>query len=363
MENNFSLFWGLAIEEYEALLVSDQSKLDRGTYFFTDQEKKGLDIFQNKGRCAFCHSGPLLSAATQVIGNDPELVERMVMGDGSVALYDHGFYNIGVRPAFEDRGLGGLDGTAAGFDLSFTRQYKWQLMGDLDRVADTFHINQCGFEVQANPATCFQALQIANSPASSPRDSVDGSFKVPILRNVGLTPPYFHNGGQATLNDVVSFYSRGGDRRGSQSQDTTGYPLSGQQLGSLLSGADIPANLTEPPNSFNQTNPTNMGPNIPDNGGSNGRFSQDDKDALVAFLLTLTDNRVACHSGVFDHPELILFLGNQDMPASDGSPVAQDFKVKLPAVGKNGLPTCFPNTGSLFGALQDFFMSIVTPVP
>jgi hypothetical protein len=93
------------------------------------------------------------------------------------------------------------------------------------------------------------------------------------------------------------------------------------------------------------------------------RFSQDDKDALAAFLLTLTDNRVACHSSVFDHPELVLFMGNQDVPASTGSPVAQDIKVKLPAVGKSGLSTCFPNTGSLFGQLQDFFMSIVTPVP
>jgi cytochrome c peroxidase len=363
MEHNFALFWGLAIQEYEALLVSDQTKFDRGSFFFTAQEKKGMDIFQNKGNCVFCHSGPLFSAATQVLGNDAELVERMVMGDGTIALYDHGFYNIGVRPSFEDHGLGGLDGTALGFDLSFTRQYKWLLMGQTSKVADTFHVNQCAFEVQNNPATCFQSNKIPNVPLSSPRDAVDGSFKVPILRNVGLTPPYFHNGGQATLNDVVDFYSRGGDRRGSLAQDTTGYPLSNQQLGSLLSGADISANLTQPPNSFGQTNSTNMAPNIPDSGGSNGRFSQDDKDALVAFLLTLTDNRVACHSGVFDHPELVVFLGNVDAPSPTNSPVAQDVKVKLPAVGKNGLATCFPNTGSLFGELQSFFMSIVTPVP
>jgi cytochrome c peroxidase len=363
MEHNFSLFWGLAIQEYEALLVSDQTKLDRGTFFFTAQEKKGLDIFQNKGKCVFCHSGPLLSAATQVIGNDAELVESMVMGDGTIALYDHGFYNIGVRPSFEDRGLGGLDGTTAGFDLSFTRQYKWLLMGQTSKVADTFHVNQCSFEVQNNPATCFQTNKIPNVPASSPRDAVDGSFKVPILRNVGLTPPYFHNGGQATLSDVVNFYSRGGDRRGPQSADTTGYPLSDQQVSSLLSGADISASPSQPPNSFGQTNATNMGPNIPDSGGSNGRFSQDDKDALVAFLLTLTDNRVACHSGVFDHPELVLFLGNIDAQSPTNAPAGQDVKVKLPAVGKSGLATCFPNTGSLFGQLQNFFMSIVTPVP
>jgi cytochrome c peroxidase len=365
MEHNFSLFWGLAIEEYEALLVSDRTRYDRGTFDFSAQEKQGLDIFINRGKCVMCHSGALFSAATVLPGdaNDPERVEQMVMGDGSIALYDHGFYNIGVRPAFEDRGLGGLDGTALGFDLSFSRQYKWQMMGRADRVADAFHVTQCTFEDPSDPRNCFSTPKLMDVSSRSPRDAVDGSFKAPILRNVGLTPPYFHNGGQATLHDVLDFYSRGGDRRGSQNQDTTGYPLSNQSLSLLLSGADIPTNLTQPPNSFDQTNPTNMAPNVPNGGGHNGRFSQDEKDALVAFLLTLTDDRVACHSGVFDHPELILFLGHQDALASDGSPLAEDIRVKLPAVGKSGLATCFPNTGSLFGELQAFFMSIVTPVP
>jgi hypothetical protein len=59
----------------------------------------------------------------------------------------------------------------------------------------------------------------------------------------------------------------------------------------------------------------------------------------------------------------VLFLGNLDAPSPTNSPAAQDIRVKLPAVGASGLGTCFPNTGSLFGDLQTFFMSIVTPVP
>ena len=31
------------------------------------------------------------------------------MGDGTVALYDSGFYNIGVRPPGDDIGTGGTD--------------------------------------------------------------------------------------------------------------------------------------------------------------------------------------------------------------------------------------------------------------
>ena len=33
-------------------------------------------------------------------------------------------------------------------------------------------------------------------------------FKSPSLRNVELTGPYFHDGGQATLEQVVDFYGR-----------------------------------------------------------------------------------------------------------------------------------------------------------
>ncbi|MBV9210574.1 MAG: hypothetical protein JOZ52_08095, partial [Acidobacteria bacterium] len=49
------------------------------------------------------------------------------------------------------------------------------------------------------------------------REAVTGSandrakFKTPTLRNVELRAPYMHNGGLATLEDVVEFYNRGGD--------------------------------------------------------------------------------------------------------------------------------------------------------
>jgi cytochrome c peroxidase len=364
MEHNFSLFWGLAIQEYEAILISNKSNFDRG--ILTPVERRGLDIFQGRGNCVLCHVGPLMSGAT-VAGNaaDNERVERMIMGDGSVALYDHGFYNIGVRPTFEDRGLGGVDGTSQGYDLSFSRQYKWQIMGRNDRVGDLLNVPACSLAVPFDPRNCYFVPRTNHDPASAPRDAVDGSFKVPILRNVGLTPPYFHNGGRSNLSQVVEFYNRGGDRRGPLNADSTGYPLSGQALSTLLAGADIPSSLAQPPNSFGQTTSTNLAPNIGDPSSLNNALglSQDDKDALVSFLLSLTDPRVACHSDVFDHPDLVLFLGNNPVPSAPGSPMAQDIKVRLPAVGRNGLNTCFPNTGDLYGGLQDVLMSIVTPVP
>ena len=40
------------------------------------------------------------------------------------------------------------------------------------------------------------------------RRELCGAFKVPTLRNVARTPPYFHNGAFDTLRDAVAFYAR-----------------------------------------------------------------------------------------------------------------------------------------------------------
>jgi hypothetical protein len=39
-----------------------------------------------------------------------------------------------------------------------------------------------------------KSILAGTSPDGVTRTIVDGSFKVPQLRNVALTPPYFHNG-------------------------------------------------------------------------------------------------------------------------------------------------------------------------
>ena len=39
-----------------------------------------------------------------------------------------------------------------------------------------------------------------------------GAFKTPTLREVARTSPYMHDGSLATLEDVIDFYDRGGNR-------------------------------------------------------------------------------------------------------------------------------------------------------
>jgi len=90
MEANFSLYFGLCIQLYEATLVSDQTPFDSyaegQTNSLTSQQKQGLDIFFGKGKCANCHGGPEFTKAT--VGHiQNQRLERMIMGDGGQAIY------------------------------------------------------------------------------------------------------------------------------------------------------------------------------------------------------------------------------------------------------------------------------------
>lgn len=308
MEKNFSLFWGLSIMLYESTLVSNNSPFDRymdgNIGAMTQQQVDGfLKIFAAKGGCIFCHKGAEFTGAATSLRTAKDLgaqVEHMIMGDGGVSLYDSGFYNIGVRPPVEDIGIGGLD--PWGHPLSWSRQAKLASLAfgqatNLVNIApDLFNIFTCNFQVDA----C-----MAVDPSF--RDAVDGSFKVPTLRNVELTGPYFHNGGQATLDQVVDFYNRGGDGRGSDAVNTTGYKL----------------------------NSTNRAPAIFPLG-----LTTNEKADLVAFLKALTDDRVRWEQAPFDHPEVRVPNGHQinENAAMPGGPNHQalDDLILIPAVGAAG---------------------------
>ncbi|MBX3227477.1 MAG: hypothetical protein KIT84_14070 [Labilithrix sp.] len=205
-EAKFSLVWGEAIQAYEATLVPDDTPLDRylsGDFAaLTDRQKYGFWVFLAPGNCVTCHFGAELSDASWAFAEQNGLVNQ----DGG----DVGYHNVGVRPVSgpspEDLGRASFSRTAAPADR--------------------------------------------------------GAFKTPSLRNVGLTAPYFHNGGKATLADVVTFY-------GNWSEHADDVSISVRQISSLVASL----------------------PNY--------------KDALVDFLQNgLTDCRVAQERAPFDHPSL-----------------------------------------------------------
>jgi cytochrome c peroxidase len=141
------------------------------------------------------------------------------------------------------------------------------------------------------------ALTDATAPAGGfhdigvrPQAGDPGLFKTAGLRNVALTAPYFHNGSRLSLRQVVDFYSRGGDFAPAEIQ---------------------PLGLTDT-----------------------------EKDALVAFLESLTDPRVRDQSAPFDHPQLFVPVGAQAKPdgslLTDAEGRALDCFRELPATGASG---------------------------
>ncbi|NIQ00440.1 MAG: cytochrome-c peroxidase [Nitrospinaceae bacterium] len=67
------------------------------------------------------------------------------------------------------------------------------------------------------------------------KDPADkGAFKTPGLRSVSLSPPYMHDGSEATLKDVVDFYNRGGDVAENRSGVITPLGLNDQEVLDLV---------------------------------------------------------------------------------------------------------------------------------
>jgi len=235
---NFSLFAGLAIQKYLSTLVSDQTPFDRfqagDTSALSPPEIRGLTVFVNNEATGGgnCNSCHTIPEFTKASVRRTAGVTSTDSGNPLVNAFANGFQaNYGVRPALED--LGGGTGSTS-------------------------------------------------------------RFKIPHLRNIALTAPYFHNGGMATLEEVVQFYNRGRD----------------------FNSPAAPLGL-----------------------------SNEKQADLVMFLRNgLTDPRVLHEQAPFDHPQLFIpngHPGNQSGVTSsgnsNGTPTATDAQVEVPAVGRNGV--------------------------
>jgi len=399
MEYNFGLFMGMAVNEYEKLLISNDSRFDQfmegNNLSLSAQEQQGLRVYLSSGKCINCHGGAEMTNASLRRVQGFEVLERMIMGNDRVAVYDNGFYNIGVRPTREDIGVGANIGSR-NRPLSNSRGFQ-KCVNDALTANPSLSLaqanNNCGVprilarpaeaaillakaaaqagnpqqvvnllnqanafissappdlvqgscrlaknpalpcpvipdgtgvqmdgaldvlaKLSADPGILASAASLLPDPASpgvapsllapplgrNERVAVDGAFKTPTTRNAELTAPYFHNGGTATLAQLVDFYNRGGD--------------------------------------FASQNQDNLDPDIQPLG-----LSDQDKADLVAFLRALTDERVRYDKAPFDHPSLNFSNGgsaagyNPAYSFGAGSPVPiMDDRVTLPAAGASG---------------------------
>jgi hypothetical protein len=289
-----------------------------------------------KAHCADCHRGSEFTSASVTAIDPPAtptarvprhaghrvaglaLVERIGLANGDVALLDRGFANTGVAPAAYDRGADAL---------SFAAQYVAFLTGT--KPADVTlirRVSACDFALPfsrdflakdlkggAITAGC-AAPSVARVPTRSAarreaaaagggrlRTASEAAFKIPSLRNVELTGPYMHNGGMATLRQVIDFYDRGGNFD----------ELRNPSLHGLMAQTAL---------------------------------SEQERSDLEAFLLTLTDERVRWERAPFDHPSLRIPDGHVEV---DGeltvtplpgrtAPLGTDVFLELPAVGRDG---------------------------
>jgi cytochrome c peroxidase len=336
MEANFSLFFGLALQLYQQTLVSDQTPFDtpRITTVFpnipkglTAPQRRGLKVFLDGG-CNVCHTGPTLSAAAHPDVLRPfkgfsslRLVNRDLLNGSFIPhrgtlkpLMDEGYFNTSVTPENYDLGVGGKD--PFGNPLSFSEQYAQQLLTGKP-LNDPVAINACDFNktftddylpkelrndvytkgvckhlpYQKIPTLAAWQTELKKGKFGRAFIATKGAFKVPSLRNVELTGPYMHNGSLLTLEQVVDFYFRGGN---------------------FSNDAHFAALVLQQP------------------------ITKQEKTDLVAFLKSLTDERVRFERAPFDHPQLLIPNGHSGFVNPNNLQQAEDLFLTVPAIGKKG---------------------------
>ncbi len=319
MEINFSLFFGIAVQLYEATLVSDDSPVDRfldgDKDALTTSELVGFHLADVEARCLNCHGrGEFTFAAVSRV--EEQGLTRIRRGD----LIDEGFNNIGVRPTLEDLGVGGVD--PFGNPLSFARQTH---LGNFDNDKIPGSDGNPGTDVELNTDL-----------------GADGAFKIPTLRNVELTAPYFHNGGEATLEDVIDFYFRGGNFRTFDEFAEFPHPIIGFD-GNRINPVEITGLGILQGTHKDSSAGLNTGAGLDDK----------DRDNIVAFLKALTDERVRLEKAPFDHPQLFVpngHPGDEFSVTGDGFGNATDAFIEIKAVGANGINTPQPTYADNLGA-------------
>jgi cytochrome c peroxidase len=270
---------GLAIAAYET--QDDEfhpfsSKYDywlQGQAQLTTQEQNGLNLFNNpsKGNCTACHPS-------------------QAQGFNSHALFtDFTFDNIGVPrnwliPANTQGSVSPIDGAPEStvltpVDVPADAEYAYYDMG------------LCGpFAPSQNDVNA--------RPILSATTTLCGVFKVPTLRNIAITSPYFHNGVFTDLHQVLEWYvtrdvnNNTGNNPNPVAAGPGGNPY--QAVGTFYTAADGAPDLYEYndlPAQYDAN--VNIGevPYTPPTfgGGQAPTLTAAEIDDIVSFLCTLTD--------------------------------------------------------------------------
>jgi hypothetical protein len=289
-------------------------------------------FFAGATACGICHFNPEFTGATvsAITGFGaapnpvlppgqiareielPVVMERMVTFNALPAVYDAGFYNLGVRPTYEDLSLGGAiggvplslakiaeviaGGNAAGLDTAKIETIRQRLAaGQLVVPTSAVNLSPRPFQLDLACGPGLNNPNANNNPRAGcvpnliPGERIlrNGAFKAQGLRNVKFTGPYLHNGSKMNLRQVMEFYKTAGH-------------FTGLNFNNLDAGMRI------------------------------FQLTPADEAAVVEMMETgLTDWRLAYQQGRFDHPEICIPNGHD--------PVTGNTRlVGVPAVGRRG---------------------------
>jgi len=153
-------------------------------------------------------------------------------------------------------------------------------------------------------------MQMATWPNVN-RVNAQGAFKAAPLRNVELTNPYFHDGGNLTLRQQLDFYMRGGNfpitNKAHRDFLIMNLLNEDEALGGYVVPNNVDCDVTQPLGSAERSGCVVVASLT---AGAVPQFSPEEKEAIVVsvvdYLLELTDERVAYERAPFDHPEIII---------------------------------------------------------
>jgi len=161
---------GMALASYERTIVSGNSAFDRWhfggeTDAMSASARRGFEVFTGKGGCTSCH----------VIADDYALFTDQMLHNTGI-----GFERSMRPPVTEPQRVLLAPGITIDVDPNAVTESSEKPPADLGH-----------YEISQDPADRWK-------------------YRTPGLRNIALTGPYMHDGSLTSLEDVVSFYVRGG---------------------------------------------------------------------------------------------------------------------------------------------------------
>ena len=142
------------------------------------------------------------------------------------------------------------------------------------------------------------------------RVNAQGAFKAAPLRNVELTNPYFHDGGNLTLRQQLDFYVRGGNFPLTNKAHRDFLIMNLLNEDEALGAYVVPSDICDPSAPLGSLGRVQCLGVSPDTAGAVPMFTPAQKEEIIVsvvdYLLELTDERVAFERAPFDHPEIFV---------------------------------------------------------